>query len=70
MAANATHRDDSPCAGINMTPLIDTEAARSPQPEVHITVDRSARYDVVAKALSDLQYRGLRRIGFVSGETH
>ena len=134
MAANAASYDDGPCAGINMTPLIDVmlvllvmfimtipvmthavridnplpstaspaepprvidlridfdgtllwerrpvdrvtmqslvvrEAASSPQPEVHITVDRSARYDVVAKALSDLQFRGLRKIGIVNGD--
>jgi biopolymer transport protein ExbD len=44
---------------------VETEAARSPQPEVHIGVDRFARYEVVAQTLADLQNRGLRHIGFV-----
>jgi biopolymer transport protein ExbD len=47
---------------------VEAEAARSPQPEVHIGVDRFARYEVVAQALADLQHRGLRKIGFVNGD--
>ena len=45
--------------------FISTEALKSPQPEVHITVDRFAKYEVVAQTLADLQHRGLKKIGFV-----
>jgi biopolymer transport protein ExbD len=48
-------------------PLAATRTSRVP-PAVRITVDRFARYDFVAKALADLQYRGLRSIGFVNNE--
>jgi biopolymer transport protein ExbD len=41
-------------------------AARVPQPEVHITVDRSTKYQLVAQTLADLQSRGLRMIGLVN----
>jgi biopolymer transport protein ExbD len=39
---------------------------KSPQPEVHITVDKFANYEVVAQTLADLQHRGLKKIGFVN----
>jgi biopolymer transport protein ExbD len=41
-------------------------AAKTPQPEVHITVDRFAKYEIVAQTLADLQHRGLKMIGFVN----
>ena len=47
---------------------ISTEALKSPQPEVHITVDKFARYEVVAQTLADLQRRGLNKIGFVNND--
>jgi biopolymer transport protein ExbD len=45
---------------------ISVEAAKSQQPEVHITVDKFANYQTVAQTLADLQRRGLQKIGFVS----
>ena len=47
---------------------ITAEAAKSPQPEVHITVDRFANYQTVAQTLADIQYRGLKKIGFVNND--
>ena len=44
---------------------IGAEAQKSPQPEVHIGVDKFAHYEVVAQTLADLQRRGLNKIGFV-----
>jgi biopolymer transport protein ExbD len=43
------------------------DAVKTPQPEVHIAVDRFAKYEVVAQTLADFQHRGLKRIGFVTG---
>ena len=40
----------------------------SPQPEVHIGVDKFANYEVVAQTLADLQRRGLNKIGFVNDD--
>ena len=48
---------------------ISTEALKSPQPEVHISVDKFANYQVVAQTLADLQRRGLNKIGFVNNES-
>jgi biopolymer transport protein ExbD len=47
---------------------ISTEARKSPQPEVHIGVDKFANYQVVAQTLADLQSRGLKKIGFNNNE--
>jgi biopolymer transport protein ExbD len=48
---------------------ISKEAAKDPQPEVHIRVDRSSKYEIVAQTLADLQYRGLTKIGFVNNDS-
>jgi biopolymer transport protein ExbD len=48
--------------------FISQEATKIPQPEVHIIVDKFAKYEIVAQSLADLQYRGLQRIGFVNND--
>jgi hypothetical protein len=45
---------------------ISQEATKTPQPKVHITVDRFSKYEIVAQTSADLEHRGLRKIGFVS----
>jgi biopolymer transport protein ExbD len=47
---------------------ISSEATQDPQPEVHITVDKFAKYEIVAQTLADLQHRGLKKIGFVNND--
>src|SRR5450631_3588414 len=49
-----------------MQGYITQEAVNQPQPEVHITVDKFAKYEIVAEPLADLQHRGLKKIGFVN----
>jgi biopolymer transport protein ExbD len=49
-----------------MQGYVSAEAKKSPQPEVHISVDKFANYQTVAQALADLQRRGLQKIGFVN----
>ena len=43
-----------------------TEAAKSPQPEIHLRPDRRVKYDVVAKVLAAAQRNRMKRIGFVN----
>jgi biopolymer transport protein ExbD len=47
---------------------ISQEAVKTPQPEVHINVDKFAKYEIVAQTLADLQHRGLKKIGFVNND--
>ena len=42
------------------------EAARQPQPEVHIRADRHVHYEKVAQVMAAAAKAGLVRIGFVS----
>jgi biopolymer transport protein ExbD len=49
---------------------ISAEAKKSPQPEVHISVDKFANYQTVAQTLADLQRSGLQKIGFVDNDSH
>lgn len=51
-----------------MRRYIVEEADKIPQPEVHIKVDKFAKYEKVAQTLADLQSRGLKKIGFVNNE--
>ena len=57
-----------PLERTTMQELISQAAGRSPQPEVHVRVDRFAKYAIVAQTLADLQRRGLKMIGFVNNE--
>jgi biopolymer transport protein ExbD len=47
---------------------ISQEATKTPQPEVHTTVDKFAKYEIVVQTLADLQHRGLNKIGFVNND--
>ena len=51
-----------------MQGFISQEAASDTPPEVHIKVDKFAKYEKVAQTLADLQSRGLKKIGFVNNE--
>jgi biopolymer transport protein ExbD len=56
---------------VNRTTLqgyISQEATKTPQPEVHIRVDKFSKYEIVAQTLADLQHRGLNKIGFVNND--
>jgi biopolymer transport protein ExbD len=46
--------------------LLKAEAARDPQPELHIRGDKAVRYERVAQAMAAAQQAGMRRIGFVT----
>ena len=45
---------------------LQAEAARTPQPELHIRADKDVRYERVAQAMAAAQQAGLRKIGFIT----
>jgi biopolymer transport protein ExbD len=55
-----------PVDRLELQAYIAQAAAKLPQPEIHISVDKFARYEIVAQTLADLQSRGLKSIGFVN----
>ena len=42
------------------------EAAKDPQPELHLRPDKRSRYEVVAKVLASAQRNRMQKIGFVN----
>jgi len=54
----------TPVDRATMQSFISQEATKSPQPEVHITVDKFSKYEIVAQTLADFQHRCLKKIGF------
>jgi biopolymer transport protein ExbD len=49
-----------------LPPRFAAEAAKQPQPEVHIRADRHVHYEKVAQVMALAAKTGLSRIGFVS----
>ena len=45
---------------------LQAEAAKEPQPELHIRGDKAARYEFVAQAMATAKQAGLRKIGFIT----
>ncbi|BEP96788.1 biopolymer transporter ExbD [Acidovorax sp. sif1233] len=47
-------------------PRLQVEAAKEPQPDLHIRGDKEVRYERVAQAMAAAQRAGVRKIGFVT----
>ncbi|EER58873.1 Biopolymer transport protein ExbD/TolR [Acidovorax delafieldii 2AN] len=45
---------------------LQAEAAKQPQPDLHIRGDKEVRYERVAQAMAAAQRAGVRKIGFVT----
>ena len=45
---------------------LEAEAAKEPQPDLHIRGDKNVRYERVAQAMAAAQRAGVRKIGFVT----
>jgi biopolymer transport protein ExbD len=43
-----------------------SEAAKTPQPELHLRPDRRAKYDYIARVLASAQRNRMKKIGFVN----
>jgi len=51
-----------------MQGYVTEQAGKDPQPEVHISVDKFAKYAKVAETSADLQGRSLKKIGFMNND--
>ena len=58
---NGAPIDDSELAS-----RLQAEAAKEPQPELHINGDKAVRYERVAQAMAAAQRAGVRKIGFIT----
>jgi biopolymer transport protein ExbD len=46
--------------------MLQAEAAKNPQPDLHIRGDKAVRYERVALAMAAAQQAGIRKIGFIT----
>ena len=58
--------NEAPVEASALAGLLQAEAAREPQPELHIRGDKAVRYEHVAKVMASAQQAGLRKIGFIT----
>jgi biopolymer transport protein ExbD len=58
--------NDSRIEDGDLARMLKVEAARQPQPELHIRGDRAVRYERVAQAMAAAQQSGLHKIGFIT----
>ncbi|WP_293660389.1 biopolymer transporter ExbD [Rhodoferax sp. OV413] len=65
-AQGAYFLNQAPVTADALENRLRNEAAKVPQPELHIGGDKAARYEFVAQAMAVAQRAGLRKIGFVT----
>jgi biopolymer transport protein ExbD len=58
--------NDQKIADSELEGRLATEAAKDPQPELHIRGDKAVRYERVAQAMSAAREAGLHKIGFIT----
>jgi biopolymer transport protein ExbD len=60
--------DNNPVSALDLRSYIASAAKADPQPDIHVSVDRRAKYDAAAAVLFAVQRGGLKKIGFVADE--
>ena len=58
--------DDQPVSDDAMNARLKADAAKQPQPDLHIRGDKDVRYERVAQAMAAAQQAGLHKIGFIT----
>lgn len=58
--------NENKVADTDLVPMLQAEAAKEPQPELHIRGDKNVRYERVAQAMAAAQQAGVKKIGFIT----
>ncbi|WP_295955304.1 biopolymer transporter ExbD [Rhodoferax sp.] len=58
--------NENQMAEANLVPMLQAEAAKEPQPELHIRGDKDVRYERVAQVMAAAQQAGVKKIGFIT----
>ncbi|MFZ3124084.1 MAG: biopolymer transporter ExbD [Acidovorax sp.] len=67
VAANGQYFwNGAPVTDEELSSRLQAEAAKTPQPDLHIRGDKDVRYERVAQAMAAAQRAGMRKIGFVT----
>ena len=65
-AAGAYYWNDAKIDDAQLPELLKAQAAKDPQPDLHIRGDKEVRYERVAQAMAAAQQAGLKKIGFIT----
>ena len=65
-ASGAYYLNEAKVSVADLPARLQAEAARQPQPDLHIRGDKAVRYERVALAMAMAQQAGLRKIGFIT----
>jgi len=65
-AQGAYFWNQNPVSEPELGRLLEAEAAKEPQPELHIRGDKAVRYEFVVQAMAQARAAGLHKIGFVT----
>lgn len=60
------HWNDSDISAEDLPRRLAAEAAKQPQPEIHIRGDRKVAYEEVIKVMAAVQRAGILKLGFVT----
>ncbi len=60
------HWNETDISDAELEPRLKAEAAKDPQPDLHIRGDKEVRYERVAQVMAAAQRAGVRKIGFVT----
>ena len=69
-ADGALHWDRQTIDTKQLDALLQTAAARQPQPEIYIRGDRKAEYEQVIQVMAAAQRAGILKLGFVTQPSH
>jgi biopolymer transport protein ExbD len=58
--------NDTPVTNDQMLTMLQTEAVKVPQPEVHIRGDKETRFENIGRILADLQRSAILKVGFIT----
>ena len=62
--------NQNPVSEQELVRLLEIEATKNPQPELHIRGDKAVRYEFVVQAMAQARQAGLHKIAFVTEPKH
>jgi biopolymer transport protein ExbD len=65
-ASGAYYWNEATVADDKLPEMLKAQAAKNPQPDLHIRGDKAVRYERVAQAMAAAQQAGLKKIGFIT----
>jgi biopolymer transport protein ExbD len=58
--------NDAPVTNEQLLAMLQMEAVKVPQPEVHIRGDKETRFENIGRILADLQRSAILKVGFIT----